>query len=220
MSADELAPEAVAPDEVFAPNEQPPPAADATPRSEPCPQCGQTFVNASGLRRHLTRTHGEPSASWRGAPEREPGGGVTVQLGGGPAGRVAKDDPALAQVETRATQLAQSVAAILLLAGQQADAADIGRGAEGWAKSVRHVAEYEEWLRKLAAGGETTGRAMAWVELAVATATLALPILMRHGALPEQLAAGLGALVANAPDAPPASSPPPPEPPVDESRAA
>ena len=66
------------------------------------------------------------------------------------------------------------------------------------AKAVRDLAEYEEWLRKLAAGGELTGRAMAWVNLALVLCAMLVPILLRHGALPENMAAMLGNIFATA----------------------
>ena len=93
-------------------------------------------------------------------------------------------DPALQAVEDRAKELVQLAAAITLIAGLQADALDLQRGSDAWAKTVRDLAEYEDWLKKLASGGETTGRAMAWVQFALATVALLMPILMRHEALP------------------------------------
>ena len=74
----------------------------------------------------------------------------------------------------------------------------MNKGAPAVAKAVRDLAEYEEWLRKLAAGGELTGRAMAWVNLALVLCAMLVPILLRHGALPENMAAMLGNIFATA----------------------
>jgi len=97
-------------------------------------------------------------------------------------------DAALQAVEDRARELVQLAAAITLIAGLQADAIDLQNGSDAWAKTVRDLAEYEDWLKKLASGGETTGRAMAWVQFALATVALLMPILMRHEALPSGIA--------------------------------
>lgn len=111
----------------------------------------------------------------------------TIQFNLGGDGKGGKD-PALDQVEKRAQQFITTAASLCLLVGLREDAADLAHGSEEWAHAVREVAEYEEWLRKLAAGGETTGRAIAWFNLSLATAALAVGPLLRHGVLPAGLA--------------------------------
>ncbi len=110
---------------------------------------------------------------------------INVNLG---QPRVSKKDAELEAVENRARQIAQILAALVLLAGQAEDSGDIAKGADQWAKAVRDLSEYEAWLRKIAAGGEASARAVAWVQFAVATAAIALPILLRHKILPGNIA--------------------------------
>ena len=128
--------------------------------------------------------------------QRKGGGGaprVTVNVGG--AKRSTKMDDELARVEQQAAQLARLVAVVIHAAGQAEDAADIIRGADPWAASVRGLAEHEAWIRKLAAGGESSARALAWLQFAIATGALVLPILVRHGAVPDHIAGLMGAVV-------------------------
>ena len=137
----------------------------------------------------------QPIASKR---RRKGGGGggaprITVNVGG--ARRSAKVEDDLARVEVQAAQLARLVAVVIHAVGQTDDAADIVRGADPWAASVRGLAEHEAWIRKLAAGGENSARAMAWLQFAIATGALVLPILVRHGAVPDHIAGLMGAMV-------------------------
>lgn len=113
---------------------------------------------------------------------------VTINLGGGSSGGKKGDAADLAQVEKRAQELVTTAAGLALLVGMREDAADLQRGSADWAKAVRDLAEYEEWLIKLATGGEATGRAFAWLNLLLATGALAMPSLLRHGVLPEGMA--------------------------------
>jgi hypothetical protein len=110
---------------------------------------------------------------------------VNVNLG---SPRSSSKDKELAAVEARAVQLMQTAAALLLLTGHADDAGDVAKGAEPWGKSVRELAVYEDWLRKLASGGEIAGRTMAWVNVALVTLAIIVPILSRHDVLPDNLA--------------------------------
>jgi hypothetical protein len=96
-------------------------------------------------------------------------------------------DP-MAAVEKRALALAHTVAAGLLLIGQAEDSGDIARGSAAWAQSVRELAKHEPWIAKALAGGEMGDRALAWVGFTLATGGMVLPIALRHGALPAQIA--------------------------------
>ena len=109
---------------------------------------------------------------------------VSVNLG---ARKGSAKGAELDKVKERAEQLANMVALLVRLAGQVEDADDIVKGASPWAESVKQLAVHEEWLRKIAQGGETTERAMAWIAFVISTATLALPILVRHNVLPGEL---------------------------------
>jgi hypothetical protein len=114
---------------------------------------------------------------------------ISVNL---PGGKSDKSDPVLQAVEDRARSLVEILAAVVLMAGAPEDAVDIQNGAPQIAKAVRDLAQYEEWLRKLAAGGETSGRVMAWIGLVTTLAAVALPIMARHGALPGPIAQVFG----------------------------
>lgn len=176
-----------------------PPAEDPATRPYPCqsPDCDRRFTRSTHLRRHMLEQHGidpppgaplkDPALSGKpGRPAGDHAPQINLNLGGGSSGKGVDKD--LAAVEQRAKQIATTVAALVVLMGQQADAIDINNGAEQWAASVRQLAEHEEWLKKLATGGETSARAMAWLQFAIATGTLALPILIRHEVLPSNLA--------------------------------
>lgn len=145
------------------------------------PGCDFSAKSARGLNRHKITSHG---AKPQGRQDRQPRS-INVNLG---QPRVNKKDAELEAVENRAKQIAQILAALVLLAGQPEDSADIARGSAQWAEAVRDLSEYEAWLRKIAAGGESSARAVAWVKFAVATAAIALPILLRHKVLPENIA--------------------------------
>jgi hypothetical protein len=151
-----------------------------------CETCGRSFRAKNNLANHL-KTHGPhvPRAS-RAKKDKAPAS-VTINLG--------KDkptkDPVLDAVQERARQLANLCGMLVLGAGQADDAIDIINGAEAWSQAVRELAVYEAWLRKLAAGGEESGRALAWFTFVVATIGMVLPILLRHEVLPEKLAHSL-----------------------------
>lgn len=126
-----------------------------------------------------------PKAKQAKAPRESSPRSIKVDLGQRRAG---KDDPVLAAVEARAKQAAGVVAAILLVAGQPDDARDIEAGREQWAATVRELAAYEPWLRKLGEGTEASGRMIAWTQFSLATAALLLPITIRHGVIPDSIA--------------------------------
>lgn len=158
--------------------------------------CVEVF-DATGTAGHWRKycdTHRPPAKPKKGKTARpvRDKTAPTVNINMGPKSKSKNTE--LDAVEDRARQLVQVAAALVLLAGQPEDAADIDKGAPALAKSLRELAEYEDWLRKLAQGGDTTGRAMAWVQFAVALIGMLMPILMRHGALP----AGIMGMAENA----------------------
>jgi len=122
-------------------------------------------------------------------------------------------DPALEAVRERAEQVASGVAVALYFLGAEADAADIERRKGTWALSVQALAVHEEWLRKLAQGGQGAERVQAWVGFVAATFMMAAPILGRHGALPPILARMLAMIDSQLENVePPPDVEPPPEP--------
>jgi hypothetical protein len=191
----------------------PPGSARVHPRAYPCWSCDQRFTRSNHLRRHMLEAHGispEPGVQLKDPdmagksgrpPKPDTPPTIAVSIGGAAAKRSGKDKD-LAAVEERARQLATTVAAVVLLMGQPEDAADLQRGAAVWGKSVADLAEHEEWLRKLAMGGETSARAMAWLQFAIATGALVSPILIRHELLPANLAAMAGTILQTGADLP------------------
>lgn len=95
----------------------------------------------------------------------------------------------LEAVREKAEWLVSIVAMLTTMAGSEEDAADLLNGKAAWADAVKTLAAHEEWLRKLASGGETSERAMAWVGFLFATGVMLFPILVRHKIIPENLAA-------------------------------
>ena len=178
------------------------PKADAPPMDVAAPFAGKVdYCQRPGCENPLPEGHNvmrkycdehQPRASKKtGKVKKDTPPRVVVELGGGTPTKKGQDKE-LDAVEKRAKEIAQLIAAVILMAGQDEDAADITKGTAGWAKSVRDLAEHEAWLRKLAAGGETSARTMAWVTFAIATVSMILPILLRHKALPENIAALAG----------------------------
>jgi hypothetical protein len=112
-----------------------------------------------------------------------------------PAGKATAAE--LEAVEARAKQLAMAAVAMLALVNQKADAVIVQRAAEPVAKATRDLAEYEPTIRALGKGGEMSGRAMAWVQFStVVGASLVLPLLLAHNALPPKLRELLGSVEA------------------------
>lgn len=162
------------------------------------PDCGVAMDTAAKIGAHRWNAHGIRGEKSKGKAKSSSGGGsgdglppsVTLNLGG-PAkatGKGGAKEAELAAVEARAVQLMKTVAALLLMAKYTDDAMDVERGAVPIGQAVRELAVYEEWLRKLAAGGEMGGRMMAWVNLLLVVLAMAVPILVRHEVLPDNLA--------------------------------
>ena len=164
------------------------PAGDPT-KPFGCDICGNTYTRKDRLNRHRKEQHQAPPAP-AGSPGRprknRDAPPTTVRIDLGSRAKAGSSD--LAKVEERAGQLVNTLAAVVLLMGQPDDAVDLQRGADAWAGSVRELAEHEEWLRKLFTSAEDAGRMVAWLQFAMATGGLVMPILIRHGALPGNLA--------------------------------
>lgn len=139
-----------------------------------------------------------------GGPQEAPGS-ININLGA-PAGRKskadAKKDRDAATVEAKAAQLAQMIVIVLTMVQQGEDATIVQNGAEQWAKAVGGLGPYEPWLVKLCEGGETAGRAMAWLTAILATLGIAVPVLIHHNLIPagplQQAFAGIAATAAAA----------------------
>lgn len=149
------------------------------------PECTFSTDTKAKIGLHRWNVHKIKAVKEKKPPKDKAPTSVNVNLG---TPTTTTKDKELAAVEARAVQLMQTAAALLLLTGHNDDAGDVAKGADAWGKSVRELAVYEEWLRKLASGGEIAGRTMAWINLALITLSIAVPILHRHGALPDNLA--------------------------------
>jgi len=141
-------------------------------------------VNTRYCEEHSALRRKRPVGGTRPRSDKAPRS-INVNLG---QPKATTKDKQLQAVEDRARQLVQIAAALVLLAGQVEDSADIAKGSEVWATSVRDLAQHEAWLRKIASGGEASARAVAWLQFVVASLAIALPILLRHGALPANIA--------------------------------
>jgi hypothetical protein len=155
-----------------------------------CDICGQGFTRKDRLNTHRKAKHNAGPVA-PGPIGRPPGGSkdtapgsVKIQIGGNRPGKVTADR---AKVEAAASQLVTMVAGAVLLAGQPADAMDLQSKAEAWATSVGELSEYEKWIAKLFTATDDAGRLMAWLGFIMATGGLVMPIMLRHGALPENI---------------------------------
>jgi hypothetical protein len=164
-------------------------------RAEGC----DTPLPTSGPGWHFTQycpVHAPPKRDKKKKDAKPSGVQVNVQVGPKAAGKSAELD----QVKERAEWLLNMIALLTDMVGMSEDAADIRKGGAQWAESVKQLAAHEAWLRKLAQGGETSERALAWLMFITSTLTLLLPILLRHKVLPEQLAGVMATAMAEAPE--------------------
>jgi hypothetical protein len=121
----------------------------------------------------------------------------------------------MAEVEKQAEQYAKMLAALIVMIGSEnpqlrADAEVLVKNSGKWATSVRGVAEYEPWVAAMFTGSTMSGRAMAWLQFAIATGTILFPIAMNHNAVPPKIAAMLQQASQFMPDDPFAAQPPQP----------
>ena len=163
------------------------------------PLCNRCVINPRRLKAPGARKSPILCESCHAAGQvrKKPGDGqVNVNLGLGAPPRLGKVDKDRAAVEAKAKQAAQFIAIALAMVGQTDDAGTLTDGAGAWAGAVGGLAPYEPWLVKLCAGGEVSGRAIAWLGVVMATLGLAAPVLMRHGMIPEgPLRAAIGSIV-------------------------
>lgn len=150
------------------------------------PGCDQPLPIPHHVTRKYCDEH-QPNSSKKTGKVKKDKSPPNVVIDMGVGKQTSKGDKELAAVEAKAAQIASVLAALVLMAGQPEDAEDITKATPQWSKSVRELAEHEAWLRKIATGGETSARAMAWITFAVATVSMVLPILLRHKALPENI---------------------------------
>lgn len=160
--------------------------------------CDETFIvnkRGLGINRKYCAEH-LSTGGGRGQPKRKPGTkdkrppSVRVQVGGGRS-RAPKGDPELAAVQQRVEQVVGIGAGLLALAGGEhgpADALDINAGKAELAAAIAGLAEFYPVIRKLAAGGEASAKATAWFRLVVALVAMLVPVLVRHGAVPDSIA--------------------------------
>ena len=157
-------------------------------RPTQCRFCDFEAKTLTARKSHERNKHGDKDA---------PPASVTVNIGS--KGAVKTKNPELDALEQKAKRVIEFVSVGMVIIGQQGDALDISKMADEWAKAVRELGEHEEWLRKLAAGGEQSARAMAWVKLGLVTLAMLTPILIRHEVLKGELAQVLGTVMQVAP---------------------
>lgn len=165
------------------------------------PGCEQTFeVNPRGFGKnrkmcdgHLTK--GGPSKR----KDRKPRSVSSVKIDLRPQHRTSNKDKELELVRERTEQLLGFVQVLLVSMGQADDAGDIGASKAAVADAAKELARYEDWLRKLAQGGDTTGRALAWLTMIGALVGMLVPILARHKVIPPEWAEMAGATVVTIP---------------------
>jgi hypothetical protein len=149
-----------------------------------CARGSQAFKNTAGLATHMAKVHGIKIAKREKSDSTPPS--IVLQFPGDKPSKLT--DPVLAAVQERAEGLMKMAAALVLLAGQEADAVDMEKGAERWSYSVAELATHEKWLKALAAGGESSARTLAWIQFLVATGLIVLPMFLRHDTLPTPMA--------------------------------
>jgi hypothetical protein len=153
----------------------------------PLPTTGTAWHWRKYCDEHQPTPHKKKDRAPRSAP-------LIGQVNVGP--RAQKKSKETEQARSRALLLANLLATLVQGLGQVDDAEDIRTGSRPWADAVTQLSEYEAWLRKLLlSGGETTERTMAWVAVVSATVAMLLPIGLRHGKLPPQVASLLGSFV-------------------------
>jgi hypothetical protein len=187
-----------------------PEAEESNPRllsePKPCAQPGCENVVPAGshiatkfCEEHRGRTARKHRARGDAPPQ------IAVQIGGGATkttkARGGAKAEELAAVEERALQIVQIAAAFVMVATKpphnEADAADIAKGAPAVAAATKELAVYEPWVRKLAAGGEVSGRVTAWLGFVFALSTVASPILVRHEVIKGSMAEIASTILAN-----------------------
>lgn len=159
--------------------------------------CQQTFtVNPRGFgsKRLYCDTHRSGGSTGKKKRSDRKPASVTVNVGP----RAASKSKDLDAVKENAEALVRMMAMAAVMMGQEADAGDLLKGAEPWASSVRDLAAHEDVIRKMFTGGETSQRALAWLGFAIATGSLALPILSRHGVLGPKMQAQVAQLFGDA----------------------
>jgi hypothetical protein len=169
---------------------------DAANRREFCDEHTGRDAAARRRRKEWMKEHGPANGD---TPPK-----IAVQIGtGGTKGKARGGAKAeeLAAVEERALQICQLTAALVMVATKAphnlADAADISAASPAIAAATKELAVYEPWLRKLAAGGEVSGRATAWLGMLFALATAASPILVRHEVIKGGVAELASTILAN-----------------------
>lgn len=115
---------------------------------------------------------------------------VNVNITPPSPGRGTRADASVAKVTAGATGMAQMIAALIAMGGDEVCAKAINDGAANWGKAMGELSRYQPALVKVfAPTGEATGQFFAWVGVFAATMGLTLPVLVHHGAVPPELAA-------------------------------
>jgi hypothetical protein len=176
-------------------------------RAPLCKRCGNPIMERGAKNRPLTyHPDCRPGATHSGMTgDGATPGQTTINVNSAEPttkrGKAAQKAADLEKVEQNTRMLLEHfVAPMLNMAGQArenpdlvADAVDVQAGAGAIAKATRNLAEHEDWLRKMLAGGEASARTAAWVGFVFAVGPVVLPILARHHWIPDAIASGVAA---------------------------
>lgn len=167
-------------------------APDPTVRTCAAPGCENTFtVGSRGFAAQRKFCDEHKTTKKKDKAPRS----VSVNVNTSSGRRGGGKDKEIEAVRAQAGQLLTLVQIVLLSLGQPDDATDVGVHKQAVADAVAELARYEDWLRRLASGGETTARAMAWVGVVAAAVGMLVPILARHNVIPANLAQMVGSAV-------------------------
>lgn len=119
----------------------------------------------------------------------------------------AKSSPAIAAVEEGAAQMLNLIPMIMAMTGDEVCPPEIAKAIPAIAHQLAVLSTYHPFIKKIFASGESTGEAMAWLGLIIATSPVIIAILAHHdlvsGKIAERIAvaAAFGKAVAESADA-------------------
>ena len=119
----------------------------------------------------------------------------------------AKSSPAIAAVEEGAAAMLNLIPMIMAATGDDVCPIEIAKAIPAISHQLAVLSTYHPFIKKIFASGESTGEAMAWLGLIIATSPVIIAILSHHdlvsGKIAERIAvaAAFGKVVAESSDA-------------------
>ena len=123
----------------------------------------------------------------RGRPRKEVPPKVVFELGTPKATKETK-----AKKINKAAMIPRLGGNVLAMRGDQVCAQALTEYAVPWAAAVVELSEYEPWLAKFLEGSESSGKASAWISVALITGGMLMPVLAHHDLLPPWVGAMIG----------------------------